>query len=99
MPDFWGTERKLNLEGGKAIEVLFDPKKSVETKETSDYGTRYIFTFLKDGKSVKMEAGARLYDAIAEAIGEGNTEPKKLRIAAHGKRGTTDYGFDVSVVS
>lgn len=95
MPNFWEVERKLNLEGGKSIVVLFDPKKNVEEKESKDYGTRYTYTFLKDGKAVKMEGGARLHDGIAEAMGEGNLTPVTLRITAHGKRGTTDYGFDI----
>lgn len=107
MPTFWEIERAKTLEPGKSFVGLFKPTDEVSTKETAEYGTRYVIRFLgENGQIVKLSGGARLYDAIAGALEEAFPGKKpeeipavKLRITAHGKRGTTESGFSAEVVS
>lgn len=103
---FWEIERPANMEAGKPFVGLFDPKMAVEEEDSEQYGTRYTLLFLTASGPQKLTGGARLYEAVRNAILDANPgvspeniKPCKLEILAHGKAGTFERGFTAKVVS
>src|SRR5437870_3770774 len=95
MPSLKDIEQSIKLDEGQSFEGLYDPTKEVSLSETEQGWARYKFRFLMgDGRIVSMSGGQRLFDGILSVCGSSE-RPRKLRITAEGKAGTTDRKFKV----
>ena len=102
MPGFDEIEPTIRLEDGESFVGLFDRSKEVKKLVTPTMGTRYTITLLAQdgkhkGKLCTLTGGARLYDGIADAIGQ-NMNPLKLKFTQRGPRGSINSTVDVKAV-
>jgi hypothetical protein len=91
-------EQSVKLEENASFTGLYDPTKEVSVSETEQGWARYKFRFLADdGRIVSMSGGTRLFDEIVRVCGNSD-KPRRLKITATGKAGTTDRKFSVQEV-
>lgn len=89
MPGLFDLPQSIKLDDGESFVGLYDPMKDVDVSESEKFGTRYTFRFLnRDGRLVKITAGARLQDSLIDACSENGKPSMKalwVEITAHGR--------------
>ena len=99
IPGLRDIEQSVKLEEGQSFVGLYDPAKDVGTSETEQGWARYKFRFLQDdGRIVSLSGGTRLFDEIIRVCGNSD-KPRRLKVTASGKAGTTDRRFVVVEVA